>query len=273
MESAKQEKGERILRWLIKGGAPAPSLAVIVAHPDDETIGIGARLHRLGEALFIFVTDGAPRDLADARAAGYNDRAGYARARRAELSSVLAQAGIAPEVKFLDCIDQEASLALAALARQFTALLARCDAVLTQPYEGGHPDHDATACAVQLACRRLQRSGRAAPIILEMAGYHRGMHGLETGGFLPQAGCREWVAPLSAAQRQQKRRLLDGYVTQRRMLAAFAVDVERFRTAPRYDFGAPPHAGPLYYETLDWPMSGARWRALAQSVEEEILWL
>ena len=40
---------------------------VIVAHPDDETIGAGARLGGFREALVVHVTDGAPRSGEDAR--------------------------------------------------------------------------------------------------------------------------------------------------------------------------------------------------------------
>lgn len=40
------------------------------AHPDDETVGMGATLYRLREAAIIHVTDGAPRDMRDARAQG-----------------------------------------------------------------------------------------------------------------------------------------------------------------------------------------------------------
>jgi len=232
-----------LLNWLVNGVGAAPSLAVVVAHPDDETIGAGARLQRLGGALFVFVTDGAPRDLTDARAAGCADRQSYARTRRRELDQVFMRAAIEPQVLFLDYVDQEASLGLAELTNCLTVLLSRCEAVLTHPYEGGHPDHDATSCAVHLACRRLARRGGAAPVIIEMAFYHAGKNGLETGVFLSRPGCDEAIALLSEEQRLLKRRLFDCYRTQRRQLQCFAIDVERFRIAPRYDFSAPPHAG------------------------------
>ena len=35
---------------------------IVVAHPDDETIGMGAQLCRFRDALLVQVTDGAPRD-------------------------------------------------------------------------------------------------------------------------------------------------------------------------------------------------------------------
>ena len=261
-----------VLDWLVNGGVRAPALALVMAHPDDETVGAGARLQRFGESLFVFLTDGAPRDLSDARVHGFADRASYARARRGELGAALSYAGIAPEVKFFNCVDQEACAALSAITRQLASFLKGRDAVLTHPYEGGHPDHDTSACAVQLACRFLERDGVAAPVIVEMTSYHAGENGLETGAFIPCLNCHvEATAILSAAERRRKRRLFACYRTQRSVLANFAIDVERFRLAPRYDFRAPPHAGQLYYESLNWNITGSQWRALARAAEQEIL--
>src|SRR3546814_11582659 len=61
-----------------------------------------------------------------------------------------------------------------------------------------------------------------------------------------------------------KQRMLDCFVTQRRTLSFFPVDVERFRRAPVYDFTQTPHAGTLYSEFFDRGMTAARWRDLAR---------
>jgi hypothetical protein len=61
----------------------------------DEVIGAGSRLTRLyGGVTQIYVTDGAPRDMRDARGAGFYTREAYAAARRRELAGALALAGI-----------------------------------------------------------------------------------------------------------------------------------------------------------------------------------
>lgn len=79
----------------------AAPVAVIVAHPDDETVGAGAHLARTRESelgpTIIHVTDGAPRNMSDALAAGFTTREDYARARRRELLAALNLAGIGAE--------------------------------------------------------------------------------------------------------------------------------------------------------------------------------
>src|ERR1043166_7357421 len=73
------------LDWLVDGRGREPSVVVVAAHPDDESVGAGGRLNRLRGALFVYLTDGSPRDTSDARRAGYDSREAYAAARREEL--------------------------------------------------------------------------------------------------------------------------------------------------------------------------------------------
>ncbi len=90
------------------------------------------------------------------------------------------------------------------------------------------------------------------------------------GDFLPAEDCETVTAPLSDEERRFKARLFECYHTQQGVLRAFALGFERFRRAPVYDFTRPPHAGRLYYENFNWGMTGARWRALARRVGEEL---
>jgi LmbE family N-acetylglucosaminyl deacetylase len=249
-------------------------VAIAVAHPDDETIGAGSLLPRLRDVQLIFTTDGAPQSMHDAIAAGCATREEYAARRRREAEVALATAGIpSSRMTFLSFADQEASLHLVELTRALFERFARAvpDLVLTHPYEGGHPDHDATAFAVHAASLLLQQRSGISPIVLEMTSYHNGPQGICTGEFLPNPLAEEIeTIELTTVQQQQKRELLAHYTTQKRMLEWFGVAAERFRVAPRYDFTQSPHAGPLFYEQFDWGMSGERWRQLAEPALKEL---
>lgn len=247
-------------------------LAVVVAHPDDETIGVGGQLARLLGVTVVHVTDGAPRDLRDAFSAGLVTRQAYAEARRQEAEWAMALAGIPRDRLFsFDIVDQEASLQLVTLAARIARFLEdeKITAVLTHAYEGGHPDHDAIAFAMHAAGRLIARSGGIPPALIEMAGYHAGEGGMVTHAFLP-GGDPGLTLRLTRVQREAKRRILACYRTQAAILAPFDVEVERLRPAPAYDFARAPHAGPLWYERHGWGWTGGRWRCLAAAALREL---
>ena len=135
--------------------------------------------------------------------------------------------------------------------------------ILTHPYEGGHPDHDATAFAVHAACRLLRHEGTTPPALVEMTSYHLRAGALTTYEFLPNGEGPVITVRLGMEERFLKRRMVECHATQQQVLDHFPIDIERFRPAPRYDFARPPHPGRLYYEQFDWGLTGARWRALA----------
>ena len=241
-------------------------VCIVAAHPDDEVIGAGAQLRRWPQAQFIHVTDGAPRDLRDAQAAGCASHQEYAQVRRRELMAATSLAGITPnQLHELAFADQEASLWLVELVESLLNLLSRLgpEVVLTHPYEGGHPDHDATAFAVQLACNWLENQTGKAPFRLEMSSYHSHAGMMVTGEFLPCANHCPARLELTEAERALKQRMFDCFVSQRKVLGCFRIARESFRAAPQYDFTRPPHEGALYYEQFEWGMTGERWRELA----------
>ena len=237
-------------------------VALLAAHPDDEAIGASSLLSGCCEPLVIYLTDGAPRNTSLWPPDFRGSREEYGQLRRAEAAAALAHAGVSPrQVEWLGGVDQEAIFEVERLTASLTAALERShvDILITHPYEGGHPDHDAAALITSLATSRLAHDC----LLLEMTSYHARHGSCATGTFLNSDPSREYVFELSAADRDRKRKMFDTYASQKLVLANFLLDREPLRPAPGYDFSSPPHEGWLWYERLGWEMNGHHWRALA----------
>lgn len=242
---------------------------LVVAHCDDEVIGVGGQLARWGERVtLVHVTDSAPADGVDARAAGFATTGAYASARRRELDEAL---GLLPRpvastlaLGFPDRGVTDCAVDVALQLRQLVDAVAP-RTVLTHAYEGGHPDHDAIAFAVS-AVRRMP--GAPPFDVIEFAGYHEEVDGaFVTNRF--DASLRDAVL-LSARERRLKRRMLARFRTQARTLAPFHCGFESLRAAPSADFRQPPPSGRLWYERMPWGITGAAWRASIASAARRL---
>jgi len=253
-----------------------PRLLVIAAHPDDETIGAAALLTTFDRCAVVHLTDGVPRDRAFWPGRAPASAEGYAARRRAEALGALAIAGLSPaDVHQLGFTDLELTASLPQLARALSRLLAALapDMIVSHAYEGGHPDHDAAALATAAARELIVRGGAAAPLHIEMALYHGAPGAMVTGEFIasgagspPQIQCA-----FAGDSLRRKQDMLRCYRSQEEVLRPFFANThERFRPAPRYDFTAPPHPGPLHYERNGMPMSGEEWRAHAAAALAEL---
>jgi len=239
-------------------------ILILAAHPDDETIGASLLLSRSRKSSVAFLTDGAPRDTRLWPPGMNGSREDYANLRRREATSVMSITGISQDaIAWLGGVDQEAVFEIDRLIDQFRNLLVRTnvDLVVTHPYEGGHPDHDAAAVVARIAASLSENP----PALLEMTSYHACDGRCVTGEFLNSDESLTTSFDLSIGDRERKRRMLDSYASQRLVLENFPIHNEPLRFAPEYDFSKPPHEGRLWYECMGWAMTGPRWRELASA--------
>jgi LmbE family N-acetylglucosaminyl deacetylase len=257
---------DRLAKLLTKPGKyqnPMSNVAVIVAHPDDETIGCGGLLQSLSAPTIIHVTDGAaPFALESPGRSGCTPE-NYAAQRRSELFQAMAVIGVEPrQLLSLGVSDLEVHVKLDAVINRLCEMMIKADfsCLLTHAFEGGHPDHDAVAFAVAIATKTVDRQ---TPVI-EMPFYRRGEFGMCVQQFCP-ARCapEELTIRLSPREAQSKRKMLAAFSTQTRILSMFSCDVERFRTAPKYAFPDAPNGGLFLYE-------GSRLGVEPKDVQESI---
>lgn len=259
----------------VKGVAAAavPQLSVhplvLVAHPDDETIGASALLGRLSGGVVAFCTDGAPNDRRFWSPDATGSRTEYAALRYKEAHAALQVLGIGSDkIVFLGGVDQDAICEVPKLVEALLSSLRKFkpDILITLAYEGGHPDHDAASLVAHIAVNQLQHEHR--PELVEMPLYHARDGQTVMAEFLPnlQDGTPpppELIVQLSPEEIARKQQMVECHHSQRLVVQGFPLEQERFRPAPAYDYSRPPHPGRLWYECRGWPMTGERWRRYA----------
>jgi LmbE family N-acetylglucosaminyl deacetylase len=259
-----------LARWCSKPSKNqgAPRAVIFAAHPDDDVVGLGARLLTHGEGTSVtYLSDGAPINPRFFREAGFQSRAEYAVARSREARAALGLVGI-PGYRIIELglPDQTLSYELLELTGRVVSVMVELqpEIVLTHPYEGGHPDHDAAAFAVQSAVRTLEAHGIVPPALLEFTSYHRQGDYLVYGRFAPHLQLPQRTLQLGPEARDMKRAMLRCHASQTPVLCQFPLDSESFRVAPRYDFESPPSC-PVHYDQVDWGVSGTRFNHLARN--------
>ncbi len=253
-----------LLAELAAGAVIEVPVAMVVAHQDDEILGLGSRMDRLRRLTVIHLTDGAPRDMRDAGREGFSTWQDYAAARRVELERALQAIGAGGAVRIgYDAPDQDAIRHCNAIVDRLVRDLRGQAAVVTHPYELGHPDHDTAALAVWLACRRLRQEGVGAPERLEFASYHLRGGRPVLAEFWPDADAPEVALPLTESELARKRAAMDCFDTQKALGGRFPLSPERLRRAPDYDFSVPAPPGEAVYDRWGLAMTSMEWRRLA----------
>jgi len=220
---------------------------ILIPHPDDEVVGcaIAARRARADGATLwgLYLTTGIPsRDLLwPWQRRGYEVRV---ERRRREAAIAANAIGISP-VGFRDWPSRtlkthldEAS-ALIDVAVRDRAI----DEIWTPAWEGAHQDHDAANCLASLLRERLR--------IVEYAEYNLAGGQVHSQVFADANGS-EQILDLTPAESQFKRELLALYRSERSNLRHIRTERESLRPLARYDYGAAPHTGPLFWQRFQW---------------------
>lgn len=241
-------------------GAPLPGRwLLLVAHQDDEVIAASRILVAAPHVTLAHATDGVtPRD-ASARSLGAT--------RDAELAAALDALGCAPERIGFGLPDGGLVEHLAALTAGLVQRLDRFDVVVTHAFEGGHPDHDARAVALDAACRRV----RTAPLRLEFPIYAREGESARLLAF-PSASRDGLKLPLDETAQARKISALAAFASQRHVVERFPTDREALRRAALLKVEAPRDPATLLWARGDRQLE-ERWRkaamaAVAQPSEE-----
>ena len=246
---------------------PVMKCAVIVAHPADEVVGAGCLISKLVDVTVLHVTDGAHPDLRESGVASSRDHEIDGEALKRECKSALALAKV-PEDRIIDfdVPNHCASEHLADLTKRIAGFMQQsgADIVVTHPYEGGHPDHDATAFATHAALRLMKRNGFRPPVLFEMALHPSPDGNSKVPEFLPGADGEMTTLLLDERAAALKQKMFECFKSQRENLEVSPFGPERFRQPAAYDFTAPPQAGKLYYENFDWAPRSEEWRTRAR---------
>ncbi|MBY0538973.1 PIG-L family deacetylase [Patescibacteria group bacterium] len=247
-------------------------IAFVGAHYDDESSLIGAQIPLMPLSSIIHTTDSAPLDprfWAEKHASAEE----YSAHRRTEVTRALNIAGHVGPRSTPHISDQTAAFNLVELTRGLVEEFRskKIQIAITHAYEGGHPDHDATAFAVHAAAAILRKEGGSLSIV-EAPSYrlkNPDDHDFGVGEidvnqrFEHYPGSTPVVFYLTPEQIALKQALFAAHSSQAHVMAEMSTDTEQFRVAPNYDFTHAAHGGRLSHIYARNGITPERWSELA----------
>jgi LmbE family N-acetylglucosaminyl deacetylase len=240
--------------------SPPTRCAVVVAHPGDEIVGAGCLLAKLTDVTVVHVTNGADEHRSLAPPASEEPAT-----REEECLKALALANVSKdEVTSFGVPYSEAHLFLTELTKRISLFMQQsgADIIVTHPYEGGHPDHDATAFATHAALRLMERNGFRPPVLFEMA-LHPGEDGVsKVPEFLWFGEGNVTTLLLDERATKLKQQMFACFESQKQSMLASPLGPEKFRQPGDYDFSAVPPAAGSYYSSFGASSVRTEWPAL-----------
>lgn len=209
---------------------------LLVAHPDDESIGAGLLLQRLGHAYVVFCANGPSWWPVDWLNYGLPHK--RAQLRKQEAHQAIRITGKNHGIQFLGYPDgwlitrlNDAYRSLAHLLRTWQP-----QQVITHAFEGGHEDHD--TCSFLASQLSITFNFQ----VWEMPFYYREAN---TGAVVRQAFTTddpndEIITPASDTELEVKRAMLSAHESQRQIIARFDPTIEKFRRQPLHDYSHAP---------------------------------
>lgn len=205
---------------------------LLVAHPDDESIGAGILLQRLCHAYIVFCANGPswwPPDWLN-----YGLPHKRAQLRKQEAHHAIGITGKNHDIQFLGYPDGSLVTHLQNAYRSLAHLLHawQPEHVITHAFEGGHEDHDACSFIT------YQLSKVFGFQVWEMPLYYRDA---STGAVIRQSFAADDHAPqtitsISGHELAVKRAMLSAHKSQRKIIAPFDPSIEKFRRQPLHDY-------------------------------------
>ncbi|MBV8894817.1 MAG: PIG-L family deacetylase [Acidobacteria bacterium] len=211
---------------------------ILVAHPDDESIGCGMLLQGIASADILLCTDGGPAMGRPWYSRIVHSRTRYAGKRLKEFRAASRTAGVRYTCEMQGIQDQLLYQYLERAAGFLAEQIVRCrpDAILSHAFEAGHPDHDCCAFLAQWAGRKFSLP------VWEMPLYYRPTPSspLVYQQFLCSYGNEVELFP-EPHKLLIKTRMLSQHRSQAAVISGFDKAREVFRPQAPYDFSVNPN--------------------------------